>query len=60
MKTNKSFALGLALGLVVSGVSAQNKLFSELVGPGSVGAADERRVAGAVHHLGWRHGDLLC
>ena len=38
MKTNKLFALGLALGLVVSGVSAQNKLFSELVGPGSVGA----------------------
>ena len=32
MKTNKLFALGLALGLVVSGVSAQNKLFSELVG----------------------------
>jgi len=38
MKTNKLFALGLALGLVVANVPAQNKLFSELVGPGSVGA----------------------
>ena len=38
MKTNKLFAFGLALGLVGFSASAQNKLFSELVGPGSVGA----------------------
>lgn len=38
MKTTKLLALGLTLGLAVGSVSAQNKLFSELVGPGSVGA----------------------
>ena len=38
MKTTKLLAWGLTLGLAVGSVSAQNKLFSELVGPGSVGA----------------------
>lgn len=38
MKTIKLLAWGLTIGLAVGSVSAQNKLFSELVGPGSVGA----------------------
>ena len=38
MKANKSIIVGLALSVLVAAATAQPKLFSELVGPGSVGS----------------------
>ena len=38
MKAHKSIIVGLALSVSVAAATAQIKLFSELVGPGSVGS----------------------
>ena len=38
MKAHKSIIVGLALSVLVAAATAQTKLFSELVGPGSVGS----------------------
>ena len=60
MKTNKLFALGLLSGWLFPVFPRKINCFPNWLGGVGGRGQDDRRVAGAVHYLGWRHGDLLC